>query len=149
MTDAEFVLRFFALSSGWRTFKGELREELDRFMSENRFADVKRLAGLRASFVQCIETASAIWASDAFKRPGRDQSLAGLFDAQMIALSTLNESQHAALVRHRDDAVARANELFSDPEFDESVRRATNTPARLRLRTEMMVAALLPVATEG
>ena len=93
MTDAEFVLRFFALTRGWRGFKGGLREELDRFMWTNRFMDDNELAKLERSFNRCITTAEAVWGTFAYKRPGRDQALAGLFDAQMIALSELPDRQ--------------------------------------------------------
>jgi hypothetical protein len=142
MTDAEFVLRFFTLSTGWRFFKGGLREAMDTFMSENRFADESYLARLHRSFGDCIETAEAIWGDEAFKRPGRDQALAGAFDAQMIALSELPRQAHAALVGRRAKVRVAVDELFSDVEFDEAVRRATNTPSRLHMRTTMMIREL-------
>lgn len=140
MTDAEYVLRFFALAERWRSFKGELRLELDHYMAENRFADDKALSALTRAFSRSIETAEAIWGPEAFQRPGRDQALAGLYDAQMIALSLLPEKVLPILVRKRATVVKRAATLFDDVEFDESVRRATNTPARLIYRTEKMMA---------
>ena len=147
MTDAEYVLRFLTLSTIWESFKGDLRTELDRFMWERRFPDASLLSVLERRFVTCIESAEAIWGGNAFKRPGRDQALAGLYDAQMIALSELPQETHRVLIQHRQTVVREAAGLFDDdPEFDESVRRATNTPARLRYRTQTMLETLRETA---
>ncbi|MHB8641638.1 MAG: DUF262 domain-containing protein [Gaiellaceae bacterium] len=150
MTDAEYVLRFFTLSSIWEGFKGDLRTELDRFMWERRFSDASFLGTLERRFATSIETAEAVWGRDAFKRPGRDQALAGLYDAQMIALSELPADAHRTLVQRRQQVLETTRGLFDgDPEFDESVRRATNTPARLRYRTETMLSVLREIAEQG
>jgi hypothetical protein len=146
MADAEYVLRFLTLSTIWEKFRGDLRTELDRFMWERRFPDIGLLGTLERRFESCIETAQAIWGTDAFKRPGRDQALAGLYDAQMIALSALPSEAHRVLIQHRQIVVDRTNVLFDDSEFDESVRRATNTPARLRYRTTTMLEVLREIA---
>lgn len=146
MTDAEMVLRFLALSDGWRHFKGGLREELDRFMLEYRFADESQLAKLHRSFERCIGTAEAVWGSDAFKRPGRDQALAGLYDAEMIGLAELSDAQHVVLVRHRRRVASAVARLFDEDEFDEAVRRGTNTPSRLRFRSERVLRTLRKLA---
>lgn len=146
MLDAEYVLRFLTLSANWRHFRGELRSEMDSFMRVHRFDNEAKLAKMAESFERCIDSAQAIWGSRAFKRPGRDQALAGLFDAQMIALSTLEEARHRSLVRHRNKVRRQSDRLFEDPNFDESVRRATNTPQRLRFRTEVLADLLLSVS---
>jgi len=115
-------------------------------MLENRFLEPQALRSLQQRFARCIVTAEATWGAHAFKRGSRDQSLAGLFDAQMIALDLLSDEAHASLIRHRAAARKASEELFEDPEFDESVRRGTNTPQRLRYRTEKMHDALSRVA---
>jgi hypothetical protein len=139
MTDAEYVLRFITLSERWKAFKGDLRREMDRFMIQNRFADQAELDRWRGLFSRCIHSAEAIWGESAFKRPGRDQALAGLFDAEMIALAESDPSVHTELVRKRSTVRRRVEKLFDDVEFDEAVRRGTNTPARLKHRTERML----------
>jgi len=146
MTDAEYVLRFLTLSTGWHRFRGDLRTEMDRFMWEHQFPDPAMLLNAEKQFQACIETAEAIWGSQAFKRPGRDQALAGLFDAEMIALAETPLSAHRHLVQARRDIQAETRRLFDDPEFDEAVRRATNTPARLIYRSERMLELLSSVA---
>lgn len=147
MTDAEFVLRFFALSANWRSFRGELREELDRFMAAHRFTDDSTLQRMQKVFESCISTAEQIWGDRAFKRIGRDQALAGLYDAQMVALALLGDQKRAALLARRGEVLAASDRLFQIPEFDEAVRRATNTPSRLQYRTQVMLETLNAIAS--
>lgn len=142
MTDAEFVLRFFALADRWKRFSGDIRLTLDNYMLENKEATGSELARLRRSFNNAVEVSEAIWGENAFKWPGRDQSLAGLFDAQMIAIAELGPSKQSELVRASTRVRENTSELFTDHEFEESVRQATNTPTRLRYRVKRLIAAL-------
>lgn len=134
MTDAEYVLRFLALEEHWKTFSGGLRQALDAYMSENRFMGVEEVEKKNNLFKSCIESAEAIWGSDAFKRPGRDQALAGMYDAQMLALSALSNAERQEAVRKGAQIRQETTKLFDVDAFEESVRRATNTPERLRFR---------------
>jgi hypothetical protein len=101
-----------------------------------------QLSQLRRSFNQCIESAEAIWGDWAFKRPGRNQALAGMFDAQMVALAELRESEHAKLIRRNEEVKSAIDELFKDPRFEEAVRLGTNAPSRLRYRTSLVMESL-------
>lgn len=145
MTDAEFVVRFFALADRWEQFSGDIRLTLDSYMSDNRAPSDAELQRLRRMFENAISVAEAIWGHDAFKWPGRDQGLAGLFDAQMIAIAELGTSRHKDLLAHAAAIRASTDALFQEPEFEESVRRATNTPSRLRFRVERLQAAIVRV----
>ncbi|MBF5082574.1 DUF262 domain-containing protein [Quadrisphaera sp. INWT6] len=142
MTDAEFVLRFFMLHAHWQTFRGDLRDELDSYMARNRFADEPELRKLRTTFNDCIEAAEAIWGSDSFKRPGRDQALAGMFDAQMVALAGVTASARRKLIKERVAVRSLSVHLFEDEEFEEAVRRATNTPNRVKYRVGRLLRVL-------
>ena len=147
MTDAEMVLRFFALSAGWQTFKGGLREELDRFMLKNRFEDDNFLAQHERLFLRTVEGVEAIWGDHAYKRPGRDMAIAGMYDAQMVALSILNEGDMTVAIGKRRELTKRVEKLFDEEEFDEAVRRATNTPTRLRYRINRLGQVLSEIVT--
>lgn len=142
MLDAEYVLRFMTLASGWRKFKGDLRGAMDDFMLQQRFAESDDIDRLGRSFGECITTAEAVWGKDAFKRPGRDQTLAGVYDAQMIALNELDHATHEVLIRDRRKVKQETNKLFDNRVFDEAARLGTNTPARLRTRIEMLLERL-------
>lgn len=139
MTDAEFVLRFFALTDRWRRFSGDIRLTLDAYMAENRNADAKELHRLRRLFENSVTVAEAIWSHQAFKWPGRDQALAGLFDAQMIAIAEAGVSKQAEIISQAGAVRSAMTALFVDEEFEEAVRQATNTPARLRYRVERLL----------
>ncbi|MFS0713427.1 DUF262 domain-containing protein [Microbacterium sp. 2P01SA-2] len=145
MTDAEFVLRFFALADRWHNFSGDIRITLDSYMSDNREPGAHELQQFERRFDSCITVAEAVWGVEAFKWPGRDQALAGLFDAQMIAISEVGASRQDELIAAASRVRASTNQLFKQPEFEEAVRQATNTPTRLRFRVEQLRDAISQV----
>jgi len=149
MADAEYVLRFLTLAQTWRDFRGDLRGAFDSFMLKNRFASNDALDAYRHKFMSSITAAEAIWRERAFKRPGRDQALAGLFDAQMVALAELDSTTREVLIRERDTVVRESNLLFEDARFDEAVRIGTNTPTRLRERITVLMEALRRAAANS
>ncbi|MEQ0564944.1 DUF262 domain-containing protein [Amycolatopsis sp. NEAU-NG30] len=146
MTDVEFVLRFLTLREQWRAFSGDFRGSMDKFMSLHQNADEKQIEDYRASFLRSLSVCEQIWGQFAFKRPDkgtwRDQALAGMYDAQMLAVDSLNEKESAFAVNNKTRVISATRELFTDPDFDASVRVATNTPTRLIFRVKGMTEAL-------
>ncbi|MDF2627048.1 MAG: hypothetical protein K0R39_879 [Symbiobacteriaceae bacterium] len=143
MYDAEYVLRFLTLHATWQKFTGSLRKSMDEFMSENREPSDERLEELRSKFEHSITACRRIWDELAFKRPTSDawrhQMLAGMYDAQMLAVADLPADRVDRLANHSDEVIERTRKLFTeDPEFEESVRRATNTPSRIVYRITTM-----------
>src|SRR3990167_4440542 len=102
MADAEYVLRFFTLSERIDDFSGSLIYEMDRFMRDHQRDTDEQLAALRAQFESTLHLVEQIWGEDAFKRPEgdgwRDQTLAGMFDAQMIAAASLTTEARESAV---------------------------------------------------
>jgi len=148
MTDAEYVLRFFVMRTSWKTFSGSLSSSLDEFMREHRRLEGHRLQMLRIAFVTALETCEAIWAKNAFRRPvekgaWRDQTLSGMYDAQMVAVSQLSSDQRHAAIARREQIVKETRDLFKNSVFEQSVRIATNTPSSVRYRIAAMVKVLL------
>lgn len=138
MTDAEFVLRFFALANRWEKFSGDIRLTLDAYMAENRIPSDAELQRLRNTFDNSLTVSEAIWGSSAFKWPGRDQALAGLFDAQMIAIAEIGGGRQHEMIAAAQGIRTSTDALFAEDDFEEAVRQATNTPARLRYRVEKL-----------
>ncbi|MEU5260208.1 DUF262 domain-containing protein [Amycolatopsis sp. NPDC021455] len=142
MTDVEFVLRFLTLREQWENFSGDFRRSMDRFMAMHQKADAKRIDEYSASFLRSLKICQSIWGPHAFKRPDRgtwrDQALAGMYDAQMVAVDSLNETEAESVLARSDKVVRATRDLFADPEFEASVRVATNTPARVKLRIARM-----------
>ncbi|MEU5064060.1 DUF262 domain-containing protein [Streptomyces virginiae] len=140
MADAEFVLRYFMLLENWRSFSGDYRISMDRYMEKHGGVKALDIERLRDSFERSAQACEDIWGEYAFKRPEglgwRDQMLAGMYDAQMIAVSMADDKRISMLVSRRDDVVAGTRELFDDPDFETAVRVATNTASRVIHRVE-------------
>jgi hypothetical protein len=151
MQDAEFVLRFLTLAASWRTFSGDLAQSMNHFMQNNRMADEKTLTTFARRFTRALDGSSSVWGDAAFRRPDgggwRDQTLAGMYDAQMLAINEVAPTTIGDLVDQRDVIMERTRALFADPEFDQAVRQATNTPSRIVLRTSRMIELLSDVLT--
>jgi hypothetical protein len=147
MQDAEFVLRFLTLYRTWESFSGSLSKSMDQFMLDNRFIGETGAERLIAPFNLAIERAYHIWKEVVFQRwdgqKWRQQVLAGLYDAQMIAALRLTDEQYLAALNSSDTIIARTKSLFNDMEFEESVRLGTNTPSRIRYRIDRLFHVLI------
>ena len=142
MTDAEFVLRFLALHDGIDTFKGKLAREMDQFMIKNKKTNEKEAKKIISVFDKAISRCEALWGDFAFRRPDgnawRDQTLAGMYDAQMIAAAQVSSGTYDRAKKNRNAIVRATRKLFQDPEFAKSVQTGTNTPARIKYRVNKM-----------
>ncbi|UTD25891.1 DUF262 domain-containing protein [Bradyrhizobium sp. WD16] len=138
MTDAEFVLRFLTLKDRIQHFSGSLVREMDEYMEASQSARPDDIARARASFLEALDRCEQLWGRHAFKRPEgngwRDQMLAGMYDAQMIAASAVSQTQFNHVLQHSNVVQQATRDLFNDVEFDKSVRTGTNTPARISYR---------------
>lgn len=147
MEDAEYVLRFFALDARLLTFSGALREELDDYMKENQYVKDAELAKLEKKFLRAIAGCNEIWGSNAFQRftatAWRSQFLAGMYDAEMLAVSRLTDKELTAAKNNSEKIVNGTAKLFKKPEFERAVRQGTNTPSFIRSRVDSIHSLLL------
>lgn len=150
MEDVEYVLRFFTLRKEWRDFSGDYRRSMDAYMSDHARPSRHDRAVLAAAFRTALSRCEQLWGRLAFRRPDgdswRDQDLAGLFDAEMLAAEQLTEAQFVRLVQEPGAVAEMTRSLFADPEFESSVRTQTNTPQKVRTRVSRMIAALNALA---
>ena len=113
---------------------------MDQFMLDNSQLVGKPLDALISGFNGALDRASAIWGDQIFQRwdgqRWRQQALAGLYDAEMIAASMLTDSQITAVSARRSDLLEATKLLFYESPFEEAVRLGTNTPSRIRYRIE-------------
>jgi hypothetical protein len=147
MVDVEYVLRFLTLHESWRGFSGSLRDSMDNFMARHVWASPDELASFREGFTRSLNACLTIWGVNAFKRPDgpgwRDQVLAGMYDAQMIALAEMTDDQLLGAFGRSKEIVAGTRELFKDGEFESAVRTATNTPSKIYYRVNAMIELIL------
>lgn len=142
MDDAEYVLRFLALNNGFEDFSGSLVREMDDFMRRNQSATPIEVAAVTSAFQIALERCERLWGEKAFRRPEgnlwRDQTLAGMYDAQMISAATISPQVFTRALARPQDLLAGTKALFDDPDFDKAVRAGTNTPNRIKYRVKKM-----------
>lgn len=140
MTDVEFVLRYLTLREDWRSFSSDYRLSMDLFMKRHADAREDEISELKYSFDRAISYCERIWGEYAFKRPDkdtwRDQALAGMYDAQMVAVDLINDQKAEKAVRLRRRILQQTRHLFDDPYFDAAARVATNTASRVEYRID-------------
>lgn len=146
MEDAEYVLRYFALRNAWQSFSGSLRGELDSYMRKNQHVKPAQVSVLREDFLRSINACQKIWGAHAFKRHTgsgwRSQFLAGMYDAEMLAVGELTDSQLAKAIAKSTTIVKRTAALFENRDFEKSVRQGTNTPSFVRNRVRAVIELL-------
>lgn len=142
MADAEYVLRFLALSERLNTFSGSLVREMDEFMRRHQLDNGQAVENYAKMFNLALARCQSIWGDFAFRRPEgqgwRDQTLAGMYDAQMISASQVTAEVAAKAASGQAEVLEKTRALFEDPDFDKAVRTGTNTPQRIRYRVKRM-----------
>jgi len=140
MTDVEMVLRFFALSENWENFGGDYRRQMDYFMGSYRKISDETINKMEKRFTNAISRCESLWGENSFRRYSqgifRDQFLAAMFDAQMIAAEKLTNVEFDLLLAQKEAIIKNTKMLFEDKRFEESIRVSTNTPSRVRYRVE-------------
>lgn len=150
MTDAEMVLRFLALNEKRGKYSGNLSNDMDRYMSRHQNADKLHAEEQVRSFTRALSWCESIWMDFAFKRPEkdswRDQLLAGMYDAQMLAVATIPDEILQVNLKRNSETIAHTRHLFDHREFEEAVRAGTNTPQRIAFRVDAVQKMLGAVA---
>lgn len=149
MVDAEFVLRFLTLRDRWENFGGDYRAAMDEHMEQHAHADTTMEHSDR--FKRTMHYCERLWGLHAFQRPAdsgwRNQTLAGVYDAQTIAVDLLDGNTLEAACSRPDDLLQKTEQLFNeDDQFLEAVTIATNNRARVVYRIERIRDLLVQLA---
>ena len=146
MQDAELVLRFLTLRENWQHFSGSFSRSMDQFMIRNSHLTEKDSCELVEKFTSVISRVEELWGNFAFQRwdrqQWRQQALAGLYDAQMIACDQISDHRFEKLRSIQNQVIAETQKLFDDPAFEEAVRLGTNTPSRMTYRVKSTLTSL-------
>ncbi len=140
MDDLEIVLRFFTIRSRWENFGKKIAVAMDDFMAENQSNDVE---DLREIFNFSIQGCQRIWGDYSFQKPlndgWREQLIAPLFDAQMVAVSLLNPARITELENAQDVVLRATRDLYeNDAEFHKAVTQATGDSLAIRNRVSKL-----------
>lgn len=140
MDDLELILRFFTIHSRWENFGKKISVAMDDFMADNQFEEVNDLRNL---FKYSVEGCQKIWGDFAFQKPlnngWRDQLIAPLFDAQMVAVSLLSEDRILELEKNNEVVLEATRDLYeNDPEFHKAVTQATGDTLAIRNRVSKL-----------
>lgn len=149
MLDVEMVLRFFTFHEKWRDFSGDARRSMDDFMATNKKASKATLTKFSEKYSDALSRCEQVWGDSAFKRYAkpafRDQFMAAIYDAQMIAASNLETKTFDRIIKNKQKVIKATQDLFSDARFEEAVRSSTNTPSRVKYRIEKVLEMLLKI----
>lgn len=141
MDDLEIVLRFLTMKSRWENFSKKISTAMDIFMAENRYSDVNEYRDL---FNNALSGCERIWGDNAFQKPipsgWREQMITPLFDAQMVAVSLLNEQRINTLSENRETILEATRVLYEDdPIFHKAVSQSTGDSLAIRNRVTQML----------
>lgn len=151
MLDVEYVLRFFTMQQTWRDFSGDYRRSMDSFMEQHRNPSGADLKRMKHDFTESLARCEAFWGKNAFKRFDgggvRNQFLAGMYDAEMIAVSLLTAKQVSSLAGKAAQIAKATKELFAAKgEFESWVRYGTNTKSSVIKRIDAVKGVLEDLA---
>lgn len=116
LTDAELVLRFFALRDAVENKgKGSLRRILDRFMQKHANASISHITSWEKEFQDLIKSLHAVFGVSTFRLPKTNRASRPLFDSLMIALSLhpeLDVVTNSNAIRQSMDKALDNKELY-------------------------------------
>lgn len=147
MQDVEYVLRFFMMQQTWRNFSGDFRRSMDVYMEQHKDPTAAVIKKKRKDYDAALSRCEKFWGLNAFKRYSKDgvrnQFLAGMYDAQMVAVSLLSDTRAAFLATKISKIHAATQKLFAaGQQFESWVRYGTNTKSSVINRIEAINALL-------
>lgn len=146
MVDEELILRFFALREGLKDYRPPLKRFLNEYMDSVKDAGPTKLRNLKEAFENTTAVAYAVLGANAFRTTDSRGHLLetgvnrALFEAQMLAFSWVESP--GAIGSKKTSIVRELGKVYRDPDFQDSIQRATGDRTRTLLRVRGVVAAL-------
>lgn len=151
MVDRELVLRFFALSDRYETYKPPLLRFLNDYMRDNRDASEAWLEARSKRFSRTATLLAAVMGSAAYRVLDEDgiplekNINRAVFDAQMLTFSVLATE---ACAGKKAEIVGGFGELFQDASFLDTIRLATGDRSRTHERVRRVADMLQSTGLE-
>ena len=115
-----------------------MRSSLDGYAAEHQHSSKSKLAKMKARFNNAIQRCEEVWGNTAFRRFDgnviRDQFMSAVYDAQMVSVSELSDSQFSKIEQKKSVVVKEFLKLFDDVDFADAIRVSTNSPSKVLYR---------------
>lgn len=140
MADRECVLRFVAFyESDLENYKGDLDDFLIKAMRALNDEPDQVLDQLRLAFRRAMRLSSALFGSEAFRKPRRNmrsRSLVNkpLFESWSVNLARIPEDQNQLLEKRKERVQAEFEKIMKQEAFVESITFGTQTIKQVRKR---------------
>jgi Protein of unknown function DUF262 len=150
--DIEIVLRYVALWQLGDPYMRPTNQTLDEFLNSVVQSELSRWSTSRwdaaqISFNRAITAAESIFGSHVFRKSSRDENLTpinrGLFEAQLISLSSLSESELDIAIRRKEVVISLfAKALKENENFQRALLYGTGSAEASLTRIQEMQAIL-------
>ena len=111
---------------------------MDDYMAKFSNPSSNWIKETKRQFIDTLDTVYSIWGESTFQRPQREQALAGVYDAQMLAIASFDDDARQKLIKCHKGIVADWLELFNNENFYEAVTNGTNAKGRLIYRVSTL-----------
>lgn len=139
MKRAELVLRFIALAHNIRNYEKPLSSFLNSFAESNQNPSQATLERYEQDFIRAVQTMKTLYGSLSFRPFDRQHKAqnainAALFDAQMVAVNTVDPDLSSFNARKRDRLWEQTAELFEDSTFRKTIGAGTSAKSSVLRR---------------
>ncbi|MBP7708800.1 DUF262 domain-containing protein [Candidatus Pacearchaeota archaeon] len=128
MKDIEMILRFFALRSGWKTYKKPMKDFVSSFMKEKKDINEEEMKEFDSIFKFTTDSILSRLGSGAFRL--KSGINVALLDALMVSLAGVDLSK----ISNIDE---KYNKLISNESFKEAVSQHTTDVDRVQSRIKI------------
>lgn len=142
MKRAELVLRFIALAHDLQRYEKPLSSFLNSFTESNQNPPQAVLEGYRQDFLRAVRAMRTLYGNLSFRPFDKEHKAqnainAALFDAQMVAVHTINPDLSNFSARKRDRLLESTANFFEDAAFRKTIGSGTSSKSSVLRRISM------------
>lgn len=147
MKAEELILRFWALSEKYETYRKPLAGFINAYAEANRHLSDPEKLHLRNSFIETLAQVRHIFGDLAFKIYDENHNIeskfnSALYDAEMIATHQINADPNSEFKKSKDVSLGLVSLLRANENFRKAISIATSDETQLRVRVNAMKALL-------
>lgn len=147
MKAEELILRFWALSQKYDTYRKPLAGFINSYAEEKRHLSDTQKSSLRISFITTLAQVRHIFGDLAFKIYDENGFIdskfnSALYDAEMIAAYQINADVNSQFKRGEDISLGLVTMMRANENFRKAISISTSDEGQLRVRVNAMKALL-------